>query len=97
VKQKSLDWESVIIRSGCETSPIEIDLPFGFATRIVASWRIAQREVALRRWSRWALRGALGSMAFCACLMALGLQTQHQPILLPPPESEFVTPLFLTP
>jgi hypothetical protein len=97
MKQKSLDWDAIIARVSSETAPVAADAPFGLATRVVTAWRIAQRDEGLRRWTRWSLRAALGSVAVCVLIIALGSREEATPILLPPPSHDFVTPTFFSP
>ena len=65
-----LAWEAIAARVSVDTSPVAEEPPFGFATRVVTAWRVAQRDEGLRRWTRWSLRAALGSVAICALLAA---------------------------
>lgn len=95
MKNQSLAWESIIARVSCATEPVAEDAPYGFATRVVTAWRIARRDEGLRRWTRWSLRAALGSLAVCALLAALATREEDAPLLLQPPSNDFVTPTFL--
>ncbi len=95
MNHQPLDWEAIAARISCDTSPVAEDPPFGFATRVVAAWRVARHDDGLRRWTRWSLRAALGSVAVCALLVALGGWEKEAPILLMPPSASFVTPTFL--
>ena len=97
MKEKSLDWDAIIARVSCETTPVAEDAPFGLATRVVTAWRVAQRDEGLRCWTRWSLRAALGSVAVCVLLIALGSREEAPPILLPAPSHNFVTPTFFNP
>ena len=97
MKGKSLDWDAIIARVSAETSPVAEDAPFGLATRVVAAWRVARRDEGLRRWTRWSLRAALGSLAVGVLVIALGSRDEATPILLPPPSHDFVTPTFFKP
>ena len=69
MNKHSLDWETLVARMSCDTAPLAEDAPFGLATRVVTAWRVAQRDEGLRRWTRWSLRAALGSLAVCAVLL----------------------------
>jgi hypothetical protein len=94
MKKQSLEWESVVDRVSCETSPVAEPPPFGFATWVVSAWRVARRDEGLRRWTRWSLRAALGSVALCMLLLALSARDDDAPILLRPPTTDLVTPAF---
>ena len=93
--KKPLKWEVIAAQIHAETDPLNDELPFGFSPRVVAAWRVAQRDEGLRRWTRWSLRAALGLVAVCALLVAFGSPDDEAPILLQPPSASFVTPTFL--
>jgi hypothetical protein len=95
MNKRPLEWQAVIDRVACETTPVAGEPPFGFATRVVAAWRVAQREEGLRRWTRWSLRAALGSVAVCVLLVAMESRNEPQPVVLPTPSDKFITPSFL--
>ena len=85
-------WEALAARIVSETGPAGDGAPLGFATRVVGSWRAAQRDEKLRRWSLWSLRAALGSAALCGLVVVLGLRKSEPPILIQPPAAEFLAP-----
>jgi hypothetical protein len=88
--RESNRWESLVAGITRETTPLGDGAPYGFATRVVAQWRQARRDEALRRWSFWSLRAALGSVAACGLLLVLSSRQNDAPILLPPPPAEFI-------
>jgi hypothetical protein len=88
--RESNRWEKIVAGMTSETSPLGDGAPYGFATRVVAQWRQARRDEALRRWSFWSLRAALGSVAVCGLLAVLSSREDDSPILLSPPPAEFI-------
>jgi hypothetical protein len=83
-------WETIVAGITSETAPLGGGAPYGFATRVVAQWRQARRDEALRRWSFWSLRAALGSVAVCGLLAVLSSRENNSQILVPPPSAEFI-------
>lgn len=83
-------WEAIVAGITSETDPLGEGAPHGFATRVVARWRQAQRDEALRRWSFWSLRAALGSMALCGLVVAFSYLKNDSSILVQPPSAEFI-------
>lgn len=89
---KSLNWETLASRVTVASAPIEGEIPFGFTIKVVAQWRVMQRDAALRRWSFISLRAALGSAALCGLVAVFHFSKEDSPILFEPPASEFLTP-----
>jgi len=87
---KPLNWESIASRITAETAPVSEGAPYGFATQVVARWREARRDEALRRWSFWSLRAALGSAALCGLVIVFHSMKDDASLLLAPPSAEFV-------
>ncbi len=85
-------WEAIAARITCETGPAGNGAPFGFATRVVTTWRALQREEKLRRWSRWSLRAALGSAALCGLVAVFVSRNGEPPLLIQPPSAAFLAP-----
>jgi hypothetical protein len=86
----SKKWESIVAGIVSETAPVEDGAPFGLATRVVARWRQARRDEALRRWSFWSLRAALCSAAICGVVVILTSRENDSSILIQPPSAEFI-------
>jgi hypothetical protein len=42
--------------------------PYGFATRVVATWRAMDRDARFQFWRSWSLRAALAAFVVCAVL-----------------------------
>jgi len=85
-------WEAIAASITNETGPAGDGAPFGFATRVVATWRALQREEKLRRWSLWSLRAALGSTVFCGLVVIFAARNGEPPLLIQPPSAAFLTP-----
>lgn len=83
-------WESIVAGITSETAPLGDGAPYGFATKVIAQWRQAQRDEALRRWSFWSLRAALCSVAICAVVMVFSSRENDSSILVQPPSADFI-------
>ncbi len=88
---KSLNWETLASRIVVASAPIEGEVPYGFATKVITQWRAMQRDAALRRWSFISLRAALGSAALCGLVAVFNFSKEDSPILFQPPTGEFLT------
>jgi hypothetical protein len=97
MKENTEKWEAITARIAIETQPANEGAPFGFATRVVGLWRAAQRDEALRRWSRWSLRAAFCSAAVCGLVVIFSSQENDSAVLLRPPAAGFVSPPLSTP
>lgn len=85
-------WEEIVSHVKADTAPLEGEMPYGFSTRVVGLWRAARRDEALRRWSLWSLRAALGSATLCVLLVFLAERRKESALLLAPPSAEFLAP-----
>lgn len=83
-------WESIVAGIVSETTPVGDGAPYGFATRLVAQWRQARRDEALRRWSFWSLRAAMCSVVVCGFVVFLAARENDSSILIQPPSAEFI-------
>ncbi|MEI6653175.1 MAG: hypothetical protein WCP45_00260 [Verrucomicrobiota bacterium] len=95
--RKPATWEVIAARITRDTGPAGGGAPFGFATRVVATWRALQRDEKLRRWSLWSLRAALGSIALCGLVVFFGTRNGGSPLLIEPPSAAFLTPPLANP
>ena len=89
---KQPPWEILATRITVETSPVGEGAPYGFSTKIVAQWRVMQRDAVLRRWSFLSLRAALGSAALCGIIVVFHSMKEDPKTLIEPPSVEFLTP-----
>jgi hypothetical protein len=90
-------WETIAARITADTAPLDGEMPYGFSTRVVSLWRAARRDEALRRWSLWSLRAALGSAAVCTLVIVFTSRQNESSILLSPPSAQFISPPLSSP
>ncbi len=84
MKHHRLTWECIVSQLPPALEEPHQDPPFGFATRVVAQWRVARHNESLRRWASWSFRTALASVTTCA-LLAFVHTKRDNTILLPLP------------
>ncbi len=94
MNREPLDWSRLVANVAVDPLPEPAAAPPpDLAGRVLAVWHTLRRDEQVRRWARWALRGALVSAAVCGILMAVHHQSEP-PILLTPPANPLLTPQF---
>lgn len=61
-------WQRLAQASRPNTPESPAEAPFGFATRVVATWRAMDRDARFQFWRNWSLRATLAAGVAVAIL-----------------------------